>query len=69
MGYTRIASSTSHYLEDVKSIAAIPPIPTHQQEGEAGRSIASVDAGLIRLSVGSEHPDDIMADLAQALEG
>ena len=54
-------------LGRVKSVAAIPSISTHQQQGEAGRAIADVDAGLVRLSVGGEHPDDVIADLAQAL--
>lgn len=56
-------------LGRVKSVATIPSISTHQQQGEEGRAIADVDAGLIRLSVGGEHPDDVIADLAQALEG
>ena len=56
-------------LGKAKSVAVIPSISTHQQQGEEGRAIAQVDAGLIRLSVGGEHPDDIIADLAQALEG
>jgi len=55
-------------LGRVKSVAAIPSISTHQQQGEAGRAIADVDAGLIRLSVGGEHPADVIADLAQALD-
>ena len=54
-------------LGRVKSVAAIPSISTHQQQGEAGRAIADVDAGLVRLSVGGEHPADVIADLAQAL--
>ena len=56
-------------LGKAKSVAVIPSVSTHQQQGEEGRAIAQVDAGLIRLSVGGEHPDDIIADLAQALEG
>ncbi len=56
-------------LGRVKSVAVIPSISTHQQQGEAGRAIAAVDAGLIRLSVGGEHPDDVIADLARALGG
>ena len=56
-------------LGKAKSIATIPSVSTHQQQGEEGRAIAHVDDGLIRLSVGGEHPDDIIADLAQALEG
>ena len=54
-------------LGRIKSVATIPAISTHQQQGEAGRSLASVPANLIRLSVGAEHVDDIIADLAQAL--
>jgi cystathionine beta-lyase/cystathionine gamma-synthase len=33
-----------------------------------GRSIADVPASLIRLSVGAEHPADVIADLAAALD-
>lgn len=56
-------------LGRVKSVATIPSISTHQQQGETGRAIADVDAGLVRLSVGGEHRDDVIADLAQALAG
>ena len=55
-------------LGRVKSVATIPSISTHQQQGEEGRVTADIDAGLIRLSVGGEHPDDVIADLAQALD-
>ena len=55
-------------LGRVKSIATIPAISTHQQQGEEGRSIADVPASLIRLSVGAEHPADVIADLDAALE-
>jgi len=34
-----------------------------------GRDLASVSPDLIRLSVGGEHPDDVIADLDRALEG
>ncbi len=54
-------------LGKVKSVATIPAISTHQQQGESGRSLAAVQPGQIRLSVGAEHPDDILADLEQAL--
>lgn len=54
-------------LGRIKSVATIPAISTHQQQGEAGRALAQVPDNLIRLSVGGEHPQDIMADLAQAL--
>jgi cystathionine beta-lyase/cystathionine gamma-synthase len=55
-------------LGRVKSVATIPSISTHQQQGDAGRATADIDPGLVRLSVGGEHPDDVTADLAQALE-
>jgi len=55
-------------LGRIKSVATIPAISTHQQQGEAGRSLADVPGNLIRLSVGAEHPDDVMADLDQALQ-
>ena len=55
-------------LGRIKSVATIPAISTHQQQGEAGRSLADVPGNLIRLSVGAEHPDDIIADLDQALQ-
>jgi O-acetylhomoserine/O-acetylserine sulfhydrylase-like pyridoxal-dependent enzyme len=54
-------------LGRVKSIATIPAISTHQQQGEEGRRLAAVPANLIRLSVGCEHPDDVIADLDHAL--
>jgi O-acetylhomoserine/O-acetylserine sulfhydrylase-like pyridoxal-dependent enzyme len=54
-------------LGRIKSVATIPAISTHQQQGEAGRSLADVPGNLIRLSVGAEHPDDIIGDLDQAL--
>ena len=54
-------------LGRVKSIATIPAISTHQQQGEEGRRLAAVPANLIRLSVGCEHPDDVIDDLDHAL--
>jgi O-acetylhomoserine/O-acetylserine sulfhydrylase-like pyridoxal-dependent enzyme len=55
-------------LGRIKSIATIPTISTHQQQGEEGRDLAGIPANLIRLCVGGEHPEDIIADLEQALE-
>lgn len=54
-------------LGRIKSIATIPAISTHQQQGEEGRDLAGIPANLIRLCVGGEHPEDIIADLEQAL--
>jgi len=54
-------------LGRVKSVATIPAISTHSQQGEAGREMADIPPNLIRLCVGGEHADDIIADLDQAL--
>ena len=54
-------------LGRIKTVAAIPAISTHSQQGEAGRALAGIPDNLIRLAVGGEHPDDIIADLEQAL--
>jgi len=54
-------------LGRVKSVATIPAISTHSQQGEEGRALAGIPANLIRLAVGGEHPDDVIADLDQAL--
>ncbi len=54
-------------LGRVKSTATIPAISTHQQQGEEGRKLAAIPPDLIRLSVGAEHPDDIIRDFDQAL--
>ncbi|WP_020675910.1 PLP-dependent transferase [Geopsychrobacter electrodiphilus] len=56
-------------LGRIKSIATIPAISTHQQQGEQGRSLADIPVDLVRLNVGGEHPEDIIQDLDQALRG
>jgi len=54
-------------LGRIKSVATIPSISTHQQMGDECRSMACIPCDLVRLCVGAEHPDDIIADLDQAL--
>lgn len=54
-------------LGRIKSVATIPAISTHQQQGEDVRRMADVPPQLIRLCVGGENPDDVIADLDQAL--
>jgi O-acetylhomoserine/O-acetylserine sulfhydrylase-like pyridoxal-dependent enzyme len=54
-------------LGRIKSVATIPAISTHQQQGEEGRALADIPPNQVRFSVGAEHPDDIIADLEQAL--
>jgi len=62
--FTRIWRATD--LGRVKSVATIPAISTHSQQGEEGRKLAGIPSNLIRLCVGVEHPDDIIRDLDQA---
>jgi O-acetylhomoserine/O-acetylserine sulfhydrylase-like pyridoxal-dependent enzyme len=64
-GLTMIWRATD--LGRIKSVATIPAISTHQQQGDAGRELAGLPANQIRLSVGAEHPADVIADLDQAL--
>ncbi|RKY84316.1 O-acetylhomoserine aminocarboxypropyltransferase/cysteine synthase [candidate division KSB1 bacterium] len=54
-------------LGRIKSLATIPAISTHQQQGEEARQMADIPPQLIRLCVGAEHYEDIIADLEQAL--
>jgi len=54
-------------LGDAKSLACHPASTTHRQMSPAEQLAAGVGPGSIRLSVGIEHIDDILADLDQAL--
>ncbi len=54
-------------LGRIKSIATIPAISTHFQQGEEARRMADIPPQMIRLCVGGENPDDVIADLDQAL--
>ena len=64
-GLQRIVRATD--LGRIKSVATIPAISTHQQQGEEGRKLAGIPLTMVRLCVGGEHPDDTIADLDQAL--
>jgi cystathionine gamma-synthase len=52
-------------LGGVESLIELPGVMTH---ASVSGTEAEVPADLVRLSVGIEHPDDLVADLAQALE-
>jgi len=54
-------------IGDVKSLAAHPASTTHRQLSEEELKAAGVTPDMIRLCVGIEHIDDIIADLDQAL--
>lgn len=56
-------------VADVKSLAIHPASTTHSQLSEAELQAAGISPTTVRLSIGTEHIDDILADLAQAFEG
>lgn len=55
-------------LGDTRSIASHPASTTHAKLTEEERLAVGITPGLIRISVGLEHVDDIYADIEQALE-
>ena len=55
-------------IGDAKSLACHPASTTHRQLNEEELAKAGVSVDMVRLSVGIEHVDDIIADLAQALD-
>jgi cystathionine beta-lyase/cystathionine gamma-synthase len=55
-------------LGGVESLASIPVISSHRSAGDAELAAAGIDRGKVRVSVGLEDPEDLVQDLARALE-
>lgn len=55
-------------IGDAKSLACHPASTTHRQLNDEELEKAGVPRDMVRLSIGIEHSDDIIADLAQALD-
>jgi len=55
-------------IGDTRSLAIHPATTTHSQLSEQDRISSGVTDGYVRLSIGIEHIDDILADLKQALD-
>src|SRR5262249_59035052 len=55
-------------LGDAKSLVTHPATTTHQRLTPEARAGLGISDGMVRLSAGLEHPDDIAADLTSALE-
>ncbi|MBV8795315.1 MAG: PLP-dependent transferase, partial [Hyphomicrobiales bacterium] len=55
-------------IGDARSLAIHPASTTHQQLSSDEQLAAGVTPGYVRLSVGIEHPEDIIGDLSQALD-
>jgi O-succinylhomoserine sulfhydrylase len=58
----------SNNLGDAKSLITHPATTTHQRIGPAARAELGITDGMVRLSCGLEHPDDVVEDLLEALE-
>jgi O-succinylhomoserine sulfhydrylase len=59
--------SMTNNLGDSRSIASHPASTTHSKLTEEERASVGITPGLVRISVGLEHPDDILDDISQAL--
>jgi O-succinylhomoserine sulfhydrylase len=57
----------SNNLGDVKSLMTHPASTTHRNIGADARAMMGVSDGMLRLSVGLEEVDDLLADLNRAL--
>ena len=58
----------SNNLGDAKSHITHPATTTHQRIGAAARAELGITDGMVRLSCGLEHPDDLCEDLLAALD-
>ena len=67
MAGLKLASIATH-VADAKTCILHPASATHRQMNDAELEAAGVSADLVRLSVGLEDSEDLIADLAQALE-
>lgn len=66
LNHLKMISHTAN-LGDVRTIATHPASTTHSKLSEQERLAVGIQPGLIRISVGLEHCDDIIRDLDQAL--
>ena len=55
-------------LGDTRTIAIHPASTTHSKLTDAERLAVGITAGMIRISAGLEHVDDIIADIEQAIQ-
>ena len=55
-------------VADVKSLAIHPASTTHSEDSEEELAIQGIKQSTVRLSIGIEHIDDILADIKQALD-
>ena len=63
----KMAAIVTH-VADARTSVLHPASHTHRQLNDEQLKAAGISPGMIRLSVGIEHIEDIIADLSQALE-
>ncbi|NCU26451.1 O-acetylhomoserine aminocarboxypropyltransferase/cysteine synthase [Candidatus Nomurabacteria bacterium] len=66
MDSLELANIVTH-VADVRTAVLHPASTTHRQQSDEDLIAAGITPGLIRLSVGIEHPEDIIEDIDQAL--
>jgi O-succinylhomoserine sulfhydrylase len=66
LNHLQMLSHTAN-LGDARTTATHPASTTHSKLSEEDRLAVGIEQGLIRISAGLEHPDDIIADIEQAL--
>ena len=67
MNALRLAAIETH-VADARTCCLNPASTTHRQMTDEQLKAAGVPAGLVRMSCGLEDKDDLIADIAQALE-
>ena len=67
MNSLRLAAIETH-VADARTCCLNPASTTHRQMSEEQLKAAGIPAGLVRMSCGLESADDLIADIAQALE-
>ena len=65
MDALKLASNEVH-VADIRTCVLHPASATHRQLSDEQLTAAGINPGMVRLSVGLENIDDIIADLAQA---
>ena len=68
MNTLQLASNEVH-VADIRTCVLHPASETHQQLTEEQLEAAGIDGGMVRLSVGLEHVEDIIEDLERAFSG
>ena len=56
-------------LGGIESLISFPVTMSHAAMSPEGRAVAGITEKTVRVSVGLEHPDDLIADLKQAFDG